>query len=103
LGFTTHTSQREILMITMPTLCIACTHKHPHNGGDPHERITCDAYPDGIPWQFWEGGSSHLDPAADGSDGGLVFTADGRDPEFSQGVIETFVAFWDVPNEEIDD
>lgn len=80
-----------------PTLCQACVHQHPI--GDVDEIPTCDAYPDGIPWDYWGGGASHHDP--DGSDSGIFFES--REGPGATAIVETFISFWDIPLPEPED
>lgn len=73
------------MSLQLPTLCVACKHFRPKENDD--DTPTCDAYPDGIPWEFWGGGVAHNDSHGEG---GIVFESiDGFDD-----VIDAFIGYW---------
>lgn len=80
-------------MILLPTLCITCEHMTNRGTYTFDEYPTCVAYPESIPFRFWQGGDHHSVPQGD-QVGDLVFTA----RTDSEDVMDRFLLHWYTPD-----
>jgi len=84
-----------------PTLCVLCK----HFDKDSASPVTCAAFPDGIPGEFWEGYVSHMRPTQGEEvafEGSIPFGYESLVPEGETTDTEPDTAgSWEMPAPEV--